>query len=159
MAELERSDAEGQIKILLEEYRSLRDEAKQRISERMTLLSLAVAAAALIASSHNAVWAYAVAAGFLVGAAWVWLRSWRILDKLSRRLSGLEQAINGLARRTYSISQECEPLGPGSNLLGWETQLQTGRDELAEAGGLKGMYGQLVHPKPKQQQQQKKDLS
>ena len=30
MPELERSDAEGQINILHEEYRSLRDEAKQR---------------------------------------------------------------------------------------------------------------------------------
>lgn len=105
MAELERSDAEGQIKILLEEYRSLRDEAKQRIGERMTLLSLLVAAAALIASSHNAVW-------------------------------------------TYTIGQESEPLGPGSNLLGWETQLQKGREKLAGAGGLKGMYGRLVHPEP-----------
>ena len=43
--------------------------------------------------------------------------------------------------RTYSIGQECEPLGPGSNPLGWQTQLQTGRDELAEASGLKVCTG------------------
>jgi hypothetical protein len=142
MAELERSDAEGQINILLEEYRSLRDEAKQRISERMTLLGLLTAAAAVIASTHDAVWAYAVAGAFLVLVAAVWLRSWRILDKLSRRISALEQAINRLASDAYSLGDKCERLG-------WETDLQGSRQELADAGGLRGAYGRLVHPEPK----------
>jgi hypothetical protein len=139
MAELERSDAEGQIKILLEEYRSLRDEAKQRISERMTLLGLLTAAAAVIASTHNATWAYIVAVAFIVIGGLVWLRSWRILDKLSWRISGLEAAINDLARTAYRLDARAE-------LLGWETQLQEGRAQLAEAEGLAGAYGRLVHP-------------
>jgi hypothetical protein len=140
MAELERSDAEGQIKILFEEYRSLRDEAKQRVSERMTLLGLLTAAAAVIASTHNAVWAYVVAALFLVIGALVWLRSWRTLDKLSRHIAALESEINDLAQAAYRL--ETRPC-----LLRWETQLQCGREQLAKTGGLKGAYGKLVHPK------------
>jgi predicted membrane-bound spermidine synthase len=140
MAELALSDAEGQITILLEEYRSLRDEAKQRVSERMTLLGLLTAAAAVIASTHNAVWAYVVAALFLVIGALVWLRSWRILDKLSQRIAALETEINDLAQTAYR-------LGTRPCLLRWETQLQCRREQLAEAGRLKGAYGKLVHPK------------
>lgn len=141
MTELERSDAEGQITILFEEYRSLRDEAKQRVSERMTLLGLLTAAAAVIASTHNAAWAYVVAALFLVIGALVWLRSWRILDKLSRRIAALEKEINDLAQTAYRL--DARPC-----LLRWETQLQCGREQLAKAGRLKGAYGKLVHPKP-----------
>src|ERR1700709_1362287 len=118
MAELERSDAEGQIKILLEEYRSLRDESKQRISERMALLSLLIAAAALIASSHSAAWAYAVAGVFLLGAGAVWWRSGRLLNELGKRLSADEQAINAVARKTYTID-ESRSVPPTEYPLGW----------------------------------------
>jgi hypothetical protein len=140
MTELERSDAEGQIKILLEEYRSLRDEAKQRVSERMTLLGLLTAAAAVIASTHRAVSAYVVAVVFIVIGGLVWLRSWRILDKLSRDIAVLETRINDLARTAYGLEAS-------SVLLRWETQLQNGREQIARAGGLRGAYGKLVHPK------------
>lgn len=141
MPALDRSDAEGQIKLLLEEYRSLRDESKQRISERITLLGLLTAAGALIASSHNAVWAYAVGAGFLVVGGAVWLRSWRIIDKLGTRLARLEEGINKLASDAYS-------LGPESDRLRWETELQQHRADLRNAKGLVGVYGRIAHPHP-----------
>jgi hypothetical protein len=143
MAELERSDAEGHIKILLEEYRSLRDESKQRISERMALLSLLIAAAAFIASSHSAAWAYAVAGVFLLGAGAVWWRSGRILNKLGKRLSADEQAINAVARKTYTIEES----GPGPRPdypLGWETQLQRERNTFAT----ESTFGKFVYGNP-----------
>lgn len=124
----------------LEEYRSLRDEAKQRVSERVTLLGLLTAAAAVIAATHDAVWAYVVAAAFLMIGALVWLRSSRILDKLSRRIAALEKAINDLAEDR--LLTRCTV---GAAAVG---DPATNRPRPARGCRPEGGVREAVHPKP-----------
>jgi hypothetical protein len=89
--------AKGQIDLLLDEYRSLRDEARQRLSERITLLSFLTGAAAPVIATRNSVWGYVAGAasltiagvcGFGAGACWtspgtMWRQSKRgLTDRL-----------------------------------------------------------------------------
>lgn len=137
----ELTDINGQMNLLLEEYRSLRDEAKQRITERMTLVTVLVAGTALVISGHGSVGAIVIAAVLAVIAACVWLRTWRILDKLSIRLMGVESRINRLAAQAYG-------LGAGAELLSWETTLQRGRADMKAPGNRWWVrrWAKLVHP-------------
>ncbi|MDQ6806039.1 MAG: hypothetical protein M3065_13980 [Actinomycetota bacterium] len=113
--------AEGRTSLLLEEYRTLRDEAKQCVSERMTLLGFLTASAAFI----------------IAGTAW--LRSWRALDKLSRRLAELESQINELAHRAYRLE--------APSLLVWENRLRKHRAELAsDPRWWVSRWGRLLQP-------------
>jgi hypothetical protein len=117
--------AQGQIALLLEEYRSLRSEATGRVSDRMSLLGFLTASGAFVIGSHRALWAYVIAGCLLAVGGAVWYSSWRSLDKISGRLALLEAMINAQARVAFELGSDCQ-------LLGWETRLQKERAKRQE---------------------------
>lgn len=82
---------EIRVHVLLEEYRSLRDESRQGMGDRIALLGFLTVATALVIANHEAVWAMVVAVLLLAIPAGVWYRTWRGLDKRAQHLADLEQ--------------------------------------------------------------------
>jgi hypothetical protein len=58
--------AEKEIELVLEEYRSLRNETTQRLSDRGTLTGFATAGAVLVVTHGATTWQYGTAAALLV---------------------------------------------------------------------------------------------
>lgn len=112
MAEaLDQARAEKQIALILEEYRSLRTEATQRLSDRGTLIGFATAGAVLVVSRGAATWQYILAAALLVLSLTVFsVRMRRSFRLLSRRLSDLEDELNALAVVAFGTSPDKPPL-------------------------------------------------
>jgi hypothetical protein len=108
-------NAEGNLNVLLEEYRTLRAEVNERINGRMTLVGFVLAAGALLAdktSLHG--WRFiAVAAGVLLMIGTVWAWTWHILTALSKQLAMLETKINECAAEAFGPAHH-------GDLLSWE---------------------------------------
>lgn len=119
---------QGEIDLLLEEYRLLRAEVNERITGRMTLTGLLAASAALVAGlRHQPTWLYwlvGIAALVLVSGIWLW--TWWRVDRLSRQLRSLERRINDRARRLFGTSEA---------LLTWETDVRRRRARRGSAVG------------------------
>jgi hypothetical protein len=106
--------AEKEMSLILEEYRSLRTEATHRLGDRGTLIGFATAGAVLVISRGAATWQYLLAAALLVLSLGVFsVRVARAFEKLSDRLSELEDELNALAIVAYGTS-------PDRRLLQWE---------------------------------------
>jgi len=128
---------EVRINILLEEYKSLRDESEQNMGERLTLLSFLTAAVAVLISGHEAAWAVAVAIALAAAAGAVWYRTWRGLDKRAQHLEGLERRINELALGDSTAQQ---------SLLSWETKLCEHRRSLRDHNNpVTSCWGKLLY--------------
>jgi hypothetical protein len=112
---------QGQINLLLEEYRALRAEVTARIGARMTLIGfLAASAALLVGKDSGSTWVYIVVVALMATGLTVWSWSWRLLDKLSRHLAVVETRLNELAAQAYGAGMESGPFT-------WENQLRAGR--------------------------------
>lgn len=111
-----RASAEGQLNLLLEEYRSLRAEVNQRIGASASLVGFVAAGAAFVVSSDggHVAWIAASIVGLLATAVWVsYLLSIRSLGGYLRRLEG---HINSCARVAYDVDGEAA-------LMVWESRL------------------------------------
>lgn len=115
--------AVAEIKLLLEEYRSLRAEVLQRVGSRMTLTAFITASIAIVVSiKHQASWVYALAGGLLaVMLVVIWVWSWCCIERLSARLVVLEENLNDRARVAY---------GTEVVLFDWERLTRIGRESL-----------------------------
>lgn len=116
--------AEGQINLLLEEYRSLRSEITTRLGARMTLLGFLTASAALLVGAQSgSTWVYILVVGLIATGAAVWFRSGQLLGMLSDRLATLEDSLNARAGEAFRLPQD-------RPLLAWEKQMRDRRHRL-----------------------------
>jgi hypothetical protein len=129
-----RRQLDNEIAALFEEYRTLREEATQRVAARMQMIGFAGIISALLAVSNkitlNAPTVY-VAILVLVLAV-LWLRGTNLaIQRIGRHLRGVEARINQLAAQAWHSP---------SDLLTWETSIQLGRQRVS---GLPGWAGRL----------------
>jgi hypothetical protein len=99
--------------LLLEEYRTLREEVISRMAGRVQLLAFTIAGAGLAANARSPVYAGIAGALVAVGIAF-WTSSKRGIERAADQIAGLERRINTLSNVA----------GPDSGLapLSWETQ-------------------------------------
>jgi hypothetical protein len=110
--------AEKEIELVLEEYRSLRKETTQRLSDRGTLTGFATAGAVLVVTHGATTWQYGTAAALLVVSLGVFsVRMGWAFGLLSTRLCQLEDELNALATVAYGTA-------PDRQLLRWEHDWQ-----------------------------------
>ena len=127
--------------LLLEEYRTLRHESVQRISSRTQLVSVAVAAAALLAAQGRApLWLVALALLFMIATVLYYVTSRADARRIARHLASVEERLNVLARRTGS---EASSSPAGIDLMSWSTSIVARRDRL-KAQGWRGRIKSLV---------------
>jgi len=105
-------DAAATIGILLEEYRTLRDEIKVHLAGQFTVLTYTLTATGIVAGLARSKWAIGVAA--VVGAVGLYgyFMTVREVIQLGTAVAILEMRINRLAGRAY---------GTRGDLLSWET--------------------------------------
>lgn len=127
------------INVLLEEYKTLRDESHQNMGERLTLLSFPTAAVAIAIAAHGAAWSIVLMVVLLAVYAGVWYRTWRGLDRRAQHLSRLEQRINELALGAPAVKSE-------GGLLTWETRLCDRRQALTRSNSwIKKKWGRILY--------------
>lgn len=124
-----------EISLLLEEYRTLRDEVNQRVGSRMQMIGFAVVISALLVASDGA-GTYYIAALVLVIAA-LWLRGInRAIQRIGSHLRQIETRVNALA------AQAC---GSAEGVLTWESKAHGDRSRVRGlprwTGELGGWYG------------------
>jgi hypothetical protein len=101
------------IDLLLEEYRTLREEAISRMGGKLQLLGFVIAGAGLAANAKSTI--YAGIAGMLVVVGGVvWNRSKVGIERVADRIAVIEGQVDMLAHKAYELS---DPLP-----LSWETQ-------------------------------------
>ena len=126
---------ESEISALFEEYRSLREEASQRVAARMQLIGFAGIISALLAvTSKLTVNAPTVYTAVLVLVlAVLWLRGINLaIQRIGRHLRGVEARINQLAAEAW---------GSPVDVLTWETSIQTRRQQMSGVSGWVGRLG------------------
>lgn len=108
--------AQGQIAILLEEYRAIRDDINGRLSAQATLLGFSLAGSALFFGlKHVPVIAYViVAAAIVLTILIVGVENSRWLRSLAKRMEEIETEVNRLAKQS---------LGADADLLQWQTRI------------------------------------
>jgi hypothetical protein len=120
--------------LLIEEYRTLRDESVQRITSRTQLVSVAVAAGALLVVQQRApLWLMLLAAGFILGSAFYYVTSRADVRKIARHLVTVEQQLNTLARID---SSQAKGLPVCTEPMSWSTKVVGRRDALQRQGGI-----------------------
>lgn len=130
-------DPERVRELLLEEYRTLRDESVQRITSRTQLVSIAVAAAALLVVQERApLWLVLLAVGLILGAAFYYVTSRADVRKIARHLMIVEQRLNALAHMDSSQTEEWQV---HSEPLSWSTKVVGRRDALLRQRRLMGL--------------------
>jgi hypothetical protein len=123
-----------EINLLLEEYRTLRDEVNHRVGGRMQMIGFAGVISALLVASDD--WDigtgnFYIAALVLVIAA-LWLRGInRAIQRIGKHLRQIEERVNALAPRAC---------GSAEDVLTWETRVERGRSRVR---GLPRWTGEL----------------
>ena len=113
--------ASGEIAILLEEYRSLRAEAQQRIATNGSLVGFAAAGVAIYATARPSTLIWVVALAVALVLATVWISNLLGLAALSRHLKGLERRIAERTAIAYAHPDADSSDGNVEMLLSWET--------------------------------------
>ncbi|MFH8800896.1 hypothetical protein ACH4F6_15045 [Streptomyces sp. NPDC017936] len=127
--------ASQEIALLLEEYRTLREEIIHRVAGRMQMIGFAgIISALLVISDKPNFGAPAVYVAVLVlVVALLWLRGInRAIQRIGRHLRTVEERINALAAQGYGST------GP---VLTWETTAQDSRMRVRGVPGLVGRSG------------------
>ncbi|MEU7101813.1 hypothetical protein AB0A66_26260 [Streptomyces longwoodensis] len=128
-------DRNKEIGLLLEEYRTLREEIIHRVAGRMQMIGFAGIISALLVVSdrlHFDAPSFYVAILVLV-VALLWLRGInRAIQRIGLHLRHLEVRINDLAAQGYGST---EPV------LSWETAAQAGRMRVKGVPGYVGRFG------------------
>ncbi len=111
---------EGQIGLLMEEYRALHDDINGRITAQTTLLAFAGAGLAVFVGTKDAPgWVYALVATVVaVVATGVYLSNNFWLHRAGDRVGEIEAQVNELAQSAYGLS-------PGTVLLRWQSDVNT----------------------------------
>ncbi|MFF3501507.1 hypothetical protein [Streptomyces sp. NPDC003247] len=124
-----------EIALLLEEYRTLREEIIHRVAGRMQMIGFAGIISALLVVSDKLNFgapAFYVAVLVLV-VALLWLRGInRAIQRIGRHLRKIEERVNALAAQGY---------GSTDAVLTWETLAQEGRMRVRGVPGLVGRFG------------------
>ncbi|QIP83198.1 hypothetical protein GLX30_02900 [Streptomyces sp. Tu 2975] len=126
---------EQEVMVLLEEYRTLREEVTQRVAARMQMIGFAGAISALLVVSDSITFRgpNLYVAGLFLVLAVVWLRGTNLaIQRIGRHLRVVEARVNALAARAWGSSE---------HLLTWETDVQTGRVAVRGVPGRTGRLG------------------
>jgi hypothetical protein len=102
------------IGLLIEEYRTLREEVIQRLNGRVQLLAFAIAGAGIAASGKSPVFYGALGGSLLLVGMVFWNRSKRGIEYLASHIARLERCINELSSRAYGTR--------GQFPFQWETE-------------------------------------
>jgi hypothetical protein len=103
-----RESIQDAINLLLEEYRTLREEVVSRMAGRVQLLSFTIAGAGLASNSRTPTYA-AIAGGLVVVGLGFWTRSKRGIERVADQIATLECRINTLAAASFLHGEEGGP--------------------------------------------------
>jgi hypothetical protein len=94
------------INLLLEEYRTLRQEIIARLTNRAQLLAFSAAATGLIASGRSLTLIVLVIGTAAMAGLCYWLSSNRGVRHIASHVADIEAMINQLAARAYDLPEE-----------------------------------------------------
>lgn len=119
--------------LLLEEYKSLRNESVTRIASRTQLVTIMVAAAGLLTATTTRLWLIILAIIFMLGAVVYYFTSKADVERIARHLATVEGQLNEIARLEKSQGSAARL---ASIPMSWSTKIVENRNVLRRRGTL-----------------------
>lgn len=115
-------EARGQIDLLMEEYRALRNDIGSRVTAQTTLLGFTAAGLAVFVGTRDAPgWVYGIVVGtVLTVLTVVFLINLRWIRAAGNHVARIESRVNALARIAYGLMAD-------EILLSWQTSVNRPR--------------------------------